>query len=985
MSEKQPIKPEAKKKHHEILRPTTEGHIMTGEIDPELERNQPDNLKEKEKTKLDINSAKFMPKNYKPKTSNQINDNAPKQPNDFKNHVNKYKYSQPHTNNNYGKIMNMNMPPYSNVPYYYPQQMNINQGYPNNNQFSGPNFQNFQNTMNNPNYPPQQQPYPIGYYQNYNNQNMIPQNNNNYNNYNNNYYNRANPNNQKKYNENNKEKNNPLVTKLSLDAKHFIPSYKQKDKDLDINADPYIPRNQNLKKKEEQTHPKKEENQPVKKKESDLSKLLNSMDSEKTKSTHSKASEKKIADIKKKSSKKSDYDKKFEAVSKNKEKLEKEEAEKQKRKKKEEEEKQKKAEEERKRKEEEERKRKEEEERKRKEEEERKRKEEEEKTIEKKYFIIFKNKKPEKKEKFTFEYIFQFKNWNICKANDLLPDEVKHHFDSFKDEIKEAGKKKRDRERDRDRDDTKKRDHYKITKSPKGNNETKLTPLANSMEQWARTDLTTVFKAAEDYKKQLQEESQKDTIKKDLRDLLNKLTPDNYNEIKKEILNQIKDSIENQNAFLDVLFQKAVMEKAYVKLYAKLVKDLDKDLPQKSKKKEKEGEKEKEKTKKKEYSEMRANLIDKCKIIFQIEKNEKFDEYIKEKDPVDRRFKLKKMIIGNVNFITELMKIKILSKKVGPDCLRNLYDRYQKEEVDKTLKELTVEAIIAFTEKFGRILYEEDKSIKQADKELFQSKIDNIFKKLAKIKEEPSLPGYIKYNIINLEEKRKNNFALSKFDESQIAKTKKEVEKELEKEGRITQENINERMKKELKRYKESHNKEENEEDKEEEKENVDIWKETSYIMRKTTNGFQTFGDILEGFFICACEILDEEKKTDYLKDYIKELIYYYVDEFEEFGRKKLKELTDRLLKLFELILDLSLDVPGILDTYAYVINIFIKKELMEIKDLAELKKKDEPLDKISTVLKALSKYYTGDDFCEQIKKIPYVEEKKDLFEWAFK
>ena len=72
-----------------------------------------------------------MPKNYKPKTSNKINDNAPKQPNDFKNHVNKYKYSQPHTNNNYGKIMNMNMPPYSNVPYYYPQQMNINQGYPN--------------------------------------------------------------------------------------------------------------------------------------------------------------------------------------------------------------------------------------------------------------------------------------------------------------------------------------------------------------------------------------------------------------------------------------------------------------------------------------------------------------------------------------------------------------------------------------------------------------------------------------------------------------------------------------------------------------------------------------------------------------------------------------------------------------------------------------------------------------------------------------
>ena len=153
------------------------------------------------------------------------------------NHENKYKYSQPHTNNNYGKIMNMNMPPYSNYPYFYPQQMNINQGYPNNNQFSGPNFQNFQNSMNNPNYPPQQQHYPNGYFQNYNNQNMIPQNNNNYNNYNNNYYNRANPNNQKKYNENNKEKNNPLETKLSLDAKQFIPSYKQNDNLFDLSFD----------------------------------------------------------------------------------------------------------------------------------------------------------------------------------------------------------------------------------------------------------------------------------------------------------------------------------------------------------------------------------------------------------------------------------------------------------------------------------------------------------------------------------------------------------------------------------------------------------------------------------------------------------------------------------------------------------------------------------------------------------------------------
>ena len=89
--------------------------------------------------------------------------------------------------------------------------------------------------------------------------------------------------------------------------------------------------------------------------------------------------------------------------------------------------------------------------------------------------------------------------------------------------------------------------------------------------------------------------------------------------------------------------------------------------------------------------------------------------------------------MGNVNFITELMKIKILSKKVGPDCLKNLYDRCQKVDLDKTLRELTIEAIIVFTEKFGRIIYEEDKSIKAKDKEEYQAKIDDIFKKLEKI------------------------------------------------------------------------------------------------------------------------------------------------------------------------------------------------------------------------------------------------------------
>ena len=198
------------------------------------------------------------------------------------------------------------------------------------------------------------------------------------------------------------------------------------------------------------------------------------------------------------------------------------------------------------------------------------------------------------------------------------------------------------------------------------------------------------------------EEKEVDVIKKDLKDLLNKLTPDNYNVIKELILKIIKEDIQAQDKFIDVLFQKAVLEDAYVTLCSKLVKDLDKDLPQKTQRKGKN---------KKEYSEMRTHLIDKCRTFFKIENNEQFDEYIKEKDPEDRRNQLKKIFLGNVNFITELIKIKILSKKVGPDCLKNLYERYQKAEPDKTLRELIIEALIVFTENFGRIIYEQEKKM----------------------------------------------------------------------------------------------------------------------------------------------------------------------------------------------------------------------------------------------------------------------------------
>ena len=436
-----------------------------------------------------------------------------------------------------------------------------------------------------------------------------------------------------------------------------------------------------------------------------------------------------------------------------------------------------------------------------------------------------------------------------------------------------------------------------------------------------------------------------DFINKDLRNLLKLLEADNYNIIKSQIFEKIKDDINIQNQFSEILFRQAISEtEDKIELYSKLVKDLDNELPQKNESKEKN---------KKAYSIFRTFLIDKCRTFFQ--NIEKFDSYINEKDTEGRNNKLKKLFLGNINFISGLIKIIIISKKVGPDCLKNLYDRYQRTDLDKTMRELALEALIVFTEKFGRIIYEQYSAIKEEDKEEYLLIINNIFKKLKKIKKEKDLSRYIKNNIINLELKRKNNF--------------------LENKGQISQNNINLRMRLELNDYKEYL--------KTGEKEEKDIWKETTFIIENRTTYGKTFGDILEGYFENAAEIMKEEDNPEYLKNYLYELIDYY---YENFSKNDIKELRRRLISLFNyIIIDIGSDIPHIYDLYAYVLNLFMEYQLINFNDLSKLNKKEANIANLVDVFKNLKKYYKKYyDFKDKLEKIPYIKDNKKKFEWAF-
>jgi hypothetical protein len=567
----------------------------------------------------------------------------------------------------------------------------------------------------------------------------------------------------------------------------------------------------------------------------------------------------------------------------------------------------------------------------------------------------------------------QFRKWKISNEDDLLTEEAKKHFEDFKEEEREEGKSKK-------RDNNKPYNNYKGNKSTKNmpkptmkeeQNAPAPTPLSteNTMEQWARKDMTNEIKAAEEFKKNLEEAIKDDPIKRNLRNFLNMLTKDNYEKTKEHILEVIRDNVDYQCKFLDVLFQKAVSETAYVELYARLCKELDKELPQKNQPKEsKEGEK------KKLTSVMRAKLLDKCREIFQIENNEKFDEYIKEKDPEEREIKLKKFVLGNVYFITELIKIKILSKKIAPVCIKNLFKRYENAEGDEKLKLINIQAIVIFTDQFGTLVHSQGKKIDSKDAKLFKDNIEEIFQKLEKIKDEKGLPGHIKYSIINLIEKRKNNYQKSKLEEYRIAKSKKEVEQELENQDQITQDNINDIIKKGLREYRDFVEEEGSSE--------KYPWKETTYLYDKKE---RSLDDILEGYIASCGDFIEKESNIKYAKDYIKELIDYYGDKIH---KKEKKELKNRLFKLLELVRDFAIETPTIYDIYSYVIFIFLDNNIMEIPDLEEIINEKEAIEEdykvISLILEKACKYYNDEDFKEEVAKFDFVKNNSKLFKWVY-
>ena len=588
-------------------------------------------------------------------------------------------------------------------------------------------------------------------------------------------------------------------------------------------------------------------------------------------------------------------------------------------------------------------------------------------------------KSDKEKRKYSYEYLQLFENMEKSKETDLLPEEVLDHINQIEDNLRSM----------------KMENLLKINTlvNNSGNNCNSSKSSCSSfstkmsLETWGRQDYTKETEEAENNKRNFEEFGKKDVIKKELRELLNIMTKDNFEEIKIKILEIIKDKTENQDKILDIIFIKALLEKSYVAIYSQLCKELNKKLPQKIKKKSNNNSNNDtnnntKKKKEKSSTVFREKLLEKCKNILKFEENKYIDEFIKEENEQEKNIKIKKIILGDALFISELINIKMLSKKAACDCIDYLFKKYNERQNNKNKMQLiNIEAIIIFVDKLGSLMQKEKEPNKEKrikENQYIKEKIKETFEKLEKIKDDEIIPGYIKYLIINLIKKRENNYKQSEFEKYITAKSKKEIEeiKETSQEKtenneikEITQEEINKLIEKDLSQYKEAILSEGNSANY--------LWEITTDLYDLKLKGFDS---ILEGYFICSGDFIEKKGNLIHAKNYIKELVEYYHEKME---KKEKDDLLNKFVDLFELVKDHSFETPDIYVLYEYVLEIFIKNEVFKIKDFENLFiAKENYKDDKNTICKIIKNVFDNiskDVFEKEFKELKFLNKQIHL------
>ncbi|XP_048581681.1 eukaryotic translation initiation factor 4 gamma 1-like isoform X2 [Nematostella vectensis] len=283
--------------------------------------------------------------------------------------------------------------------------------------------------------------------------------------------------------------------------------------------------------------------------------------------------------------------------------------------------------------------------------------------------------------------------------------------------------------------------------------------LERSENRWIRP--------AEKAKELPEEESKTEEVMRKFRGILNKLTPQKFKKLTEQVMELEIDTSEKLEGIIDIIFEKAISEPGFSVAYANLCRCL---LPIKVSAGNKE-------------LVFRTILLNKCQKEFEKEKtdenriHEKIDQLVNE-GLSEEDYKIKKAeleeeemfgkrrTLGNIRFIGELFKLKILTENIMHTCVMKLI---------KSMDEESLECFCKLLSTIGKDL----------DHEVAKPRMDQYFSQMDKIIASKKTSSRVRFMLQDLRDLRLSNWVPRRDDNN--PKTIDQIHKEAADEEKKTQ------------------------------------------------------------------------------------------------------------------------------------------------------------------------------------------------------
>jgi len=217
--------------------------------------------------------------------------------------------------------------------------------------------------------------------------------------------------------------------------------------------------------------------------------------------------------------------------------------------------------------------------------------------------------------------------------------------------------------------------------------------------------------------------------------ILNKITPEKFEKLTLKLCDLVGSIVEEDvySEAVSLVFSKAVSESNFSKMYADMCVRLNAQTVALSDQK----------------VTFRRVLLNKCQEEF--ESTYMSDDKDQPEDPEERliyKEKIRRRKLGNVKFIGELFKSKLLSERIIQECIKILFDSVGKSRSDKETMEHHCELVCKLMFTIGKLI----------DTSKAKPFMQQYFEQFTKLSHDENLSSRIRFMFKDLLELRKNNW-----------------------------------------------------------------------------------------------------------------------------------------------------------------------------------------------------------------------------------